>query len=136
MFTLIKSMQKSVDKKLTTFFENKTWFLTDEFFPVSPSADLSDIFGAAYLILVHCSAVITKKKVVKAMKKLNPNKTIGLNNITNRFLKACENGLINVLTSFFQMCVNWKYHFKTYQKKTNTMILRKPDKNNYDVVKI
>ena len=62
MFTLIKSMQKDVDEKLTTFFENKTLFLTDEFFPAPPSADLSDIFGAAYLMLMHCSVIITKKK--------------------------------------------------------------------------
>ena len=68
------------------------------------------------------------------MKKLNPNKAFGSDDITNRFLKTCGNGLISVLTSFFQICVNRKYHFKTYWKN-NTMILRKSDKNNYDVVK-
>ena len=68
------------------------------------------------------------------MKKLNSNKTFELNNIINRFLKICENGLINVLTSFFQTCVNQKYYFKIYQKN-NTMILCKSDKNNYNVVK-
>ena len=62
MFTLIKNTQKKVDKKLTTFFKNKKWFLTNEFFPVSFSADLSDIFGAMYLMLMHCSTVIMKKK--------------------------------------------------------------------------
>ena len=127
-------MQKNVDKKLTTFFENKTRFLVNEFFPASPPADLSDIFGATYSMLMHCSAVVMKKKVIKIMKKLNSNKASKLNNIINRFLKICENDLINVLTSFFQMCVNWKYHFKIYQKN-NTMILCKFDKNNYDVVK-
>ena len=134
MFTLIKNMQRNVDKKLTTFFENKTWFLIDEFFPASSPTDLSDIFGAAYLMLVHCPAIITKKKVIKVMKKLNPNKTFKSNDIINQFLKTCENDLINVLTSFFQTCVNQKYYFKTYQKN-NTTILRKSDKNNYDVVK-
>ena len=68
------------------------------------------------------------------MKKLNPNKTSELNDIINRFLKICKNDLINVLTSFFQMCVNQKYYFKTYQKN-NTVILRKSDKNNYNIVK-
>ena len=62
MFTLIKNVQKGVDKKLTTFFENKTWFLIDEFFPASLSADLNDIFGVMYLMLMHCSAIIMKKK--------------------------------------------------------------------------
>ena len=61
MPTLIKNMQKDVDKKLTTFFENKTRFLIDEFFPASLLADLSDIFGETYLMLVHCSAVVMKK---------------------------------------------------------------------------
>ena len=134
MFTLIKNIQKNVDKKLTTFFENKTRFLIDEFFPASSPADLSDISGATYLMSVHCSAIIMKNKMIKIMKKLNPNKTFELNNITNWFLKVCENDLINVLTSFFQTCVDQKYHFKTYQKN-NTIILRKSDKNNYDVVK-
>ena len=114
MFTLIKNMQKNVDKKLTTFFENKTWFLINELFPVSFSADLSDIFGAAYLMLMHCSAIIIKKKVIKIMKKLNSNKIFRSNDIINWFLKVCENGLINVLTSFFQTCVSQKYYFKIY----------------------
>ena len=68
MLTLIRNMQKNIDEKLTTFFENKTWFLINEFFPISLSADLSDIFGAAYLMLMHCSAVIIKKKWSKSWK--------------------------------------------------------------------
>ena len=62
MFTLIKNAQKNADEKLTTFFENKTRFLINEFFPASFLTDLSDIFGAAYLLLMHCPAVIMKKK--------------------------------------------------------------------------
>ena len=49
------------------------------------------------------------KKLIKIMKKLNSNKTFKSNNITNWFLKVCEIGLINVLISFFQTCVNQKY---------------------------
>ena len=100
MPTLIKNVQKNIDKKLTTFFENKTRFLINKFFPVSFSVDLSDIFGAMYSMLMHCSAVITKK-MIEIMKKLNSNKTFELNDNINRFLKTCENDLINVLTSFF-----------------------------------
>ena len=114
MFTLIKNMQKNIDEKLITFFKNKTWFLINKFFSASLSTDLSDISDATYLVLVHCPAVVTKKKVVKVMKKLKSNKTFELNDIINRFLKICENGLINVLTSFFQTCVNRKYYFKIY----------------------
>ena len=101
MFTLIKNMQKNLDKKLITFFKNKTRFLINEFFPIPFSADLSDIFGATYLMSMHYSAIIMKKKMIKIMKKLNSNKTFKLNNIINWFLKICENGLINMLTSFF-----------------------------------
>ena len=101
MFTLIKNIQKNVDKKLTTFFENKTRFLIDEFFPISFSADLSDIFGATYLMSMHYLAIIMKKKMIEIIKKLNSNKTFKSNDIINWFLKICENGLINVLTSFF-----------------------------------
>ena len=68
IFTLIKNMQKDVDTKLTTFFENKTWFLIDEFFSTLLSTDLNDIFGAAYLILMHCSTIIIKKKWSKSWK--------------------------------------------------------------------
>ena len=132
----VHANQKHAEKrwqKLTIFFENKTWFLINEFFPISFSADLSDIFNATYLMLMHCPAVVTKKNDWNH-EKLNSNKTFKLNNIINRFLKTCENDLINVLTSFCKTCVNWKYHFKTYQKN-NTMILHKSDKNNYNVVK-
>ena len=114
MFTLIRNMQKNVDKELMTFFENKTRFLINEFFPAPLPADLSDIFGAAYSISMHCPAIVVGKKMVKIMKKLNSNKTSELNDIINWVLKVCENDLINVLTSFFQMCVNQKYHFKIY----------------------
>ena len=61
MLTLIKNVQKNVDKKLTTFFENKTRFLINEFFPALFLPDLSDIFGATYLLFMHCSAIVTKK---------------------------------------------------------------------------
>ena len=118
MPTLIRNPQNDIDEKQTTFFENKTWFLADEFFSASLLADLNDIPGAAYSSSMHCPAIVTKKEVIEAMKTLNSNKTIKLNIIINRFLKTCENDLINVLPSFFQICVNWKYHFKTYQKKT------------------
>ena len=106
MFKLIKNMQKNVDEKLTTFFKNKTRFLINEFFPASLPADLSDILGAVYLMPVHCPAVIMKKKMIEVMKKLNPNRTFKLNNIINWFLKIYENDLINILTLFFQICIN------------------------------
>ena len=70
MLTLIKSAQKDVDNKLTTFFENKTRFLINEFFPASFSADLNDIFGAAYLMLMHCPAIIMKKKNGRSHEKI------------------------------------------------------------------
>ena len=134
MPTLVRSAQGGAGEELATSFEDKTRFLADEFFPAPPPADLSDISGAAYSMSMHCSTIIMKKKVIKIMKKLNLNKTINSNDITNRFLKACENGLINVLILFFQTCVNQKYYFKIYQKN-NTVILRKFDKNNYDIIK-
>ena len=83
MFTLIKNAQRGVDEKLMTFFENKTWFLINEFFSTSFLTDLSDIFGATYLLSVHCSTIVMKKKIVEVMKKLNSNKTLKSNNIIN-----------------------------------------------------
>ena len=101
MPTLIRNKQGDIDEKLATFFENKARFLTNEFFPTLPLTDLNDIDGAAYLLSMHYSAIIMKKKMIEIIKKLNPNKTFKLNDITNWFLKICENDLINVLTSFF-----------------------------------
>ena len=98
--TPVRSAQGGAGEELATSFENKKRFLADEFFPAPPPADLSDIPGAAYLMSMHCPSVVTKKEVVKAMKKLNLNKTFKSNNIINWFLKTCENGLINVLIIF------------------------------------
>ena len=134
MPTLVKSVQRGVGEELATSFEDKARFLADEFFPAPPPADLSDIPGAAYPVSVHCPAVVTKEEVVEAMKRLSPDKAPGPDGITNRFLKACGDGLISVLTSFFQTCVSRGYHSKTYQKN-NTVILRKPGKSNYGVAK-
>ena len=61
MFTLIKNAQSDIDEKLTTFFENKTRFLINEFFSASFSADLNDIIDATYLSLMHCSVIVMKK---------------------------------------------------------------------------
>ena len=83
MPTLIRNKQGDVGEKLATFFENKTRFLTNKFFPASLSADLSDIVDMMYLLSVHCLTVIMKKKITKIMKKLNSNKTFKLNNIIN-----------------------------------------------------
>ena len=114
--------------------KKKTWFLADEFFPAFLPADLSDIFNVTYSPRMHCSTVIMKKKIIEIMKKLNLNVIFKLNNIINRFLQVCEKNLINVLISFFQTYLNQNHYFKIYQKN-NTMILRKFDKNNHDVVK-
>ena len=109
MPTLVGSAQGGAGEELATFFENKTRFLANEFFPTSPPADLNDIAGATYSSSMQCSAIVMKEEMIEIMKKLNSNKTFKSNDIINRFLKICGNGLINVLTSFFQMCVNQKY---------------------------
>ena len=129
MFTLIKNAQKNVDEKLTTFFENKTWFLINEFFSTSFSTDLNDIFDVMYSLLMHCSTIITKK-MIESMKKLNSNKTFKLNDIINRFLKFVKMIWSMYWYYFFLTCVNRKYYFKIYQKN-NTIILRKSDKKQF-----
>ena len=102
MFTLIKNMRKNVDKKLTIFFENKTWFLANEFFPIPLSADLNDIFGAAYSMLMHCSAVVIKKKWLKSWKNWIQTKHL------NQMISSID--FWKLAKMIWSMC--WHYFFK------------------------
>ena len=129
----LKTCRKMLTKNWQHFLNTKHGFWSMNFFRFH--FRLIWVIFLAQRIWCWCiTQQSLQKKMIKIMKKLNSNKTFKLNNIINWFLKICENGLINVLTSFFQTCVNQKYHFKMYQKN-NTIILRKSDKNNYDVVK-
>ena len=74
------------------FFENKIRFLVDEFFSTSSPADLSDISGATYSMLIYRSPVIMKNEVIQIIKKLNFNKIFDSNDINTCFWKVCENG--------------------------------------------
>ena len=101
MPTLIRRTQMKNINKSTISFENKTWFLINQFFSTSFSTDLNDIFNVTYLTSMHCLTIIIEKKMIKIMKNLNSNKIFKSNNIINHFLKICEKKLINILILFF-----------------------------------
>ena len=90
--TLTRISLKNKNKKLMIFFENKIRFLVDEFFSTSSPADLSDISGATYSMLIYRSPVIMKNEVIQIIKKLNFNKIFDSNDINTCFWKVCENG--------------------------------------------
>ena len=51
---------------------------------------------------MDCPAIVTEKEVIDALRELNANKASGSDEITNRFIKTCENALIVVLIFFFK----------------------------------
>ena len=65
MPTLIKNTRKKNDFEQIIIFENKMWFLCDEFFSTFSKADLSDIFDACYSLMIDCLMMIIKKKMRK-----------------------------------------------------------------------
>ena len=96
----LKTRRKMLTKNWQHFLKTKYDFWLMNFFQFRFRLIWVTFFGAAYLMLMHCSAIVIKK-MIKIIKKLNSNKTFKLNDIINWFLKICENDLINVLTLFF-----------------------------------
>ena len=88
-----------------------------------------DVFIISALLTNHY-----EKKMIEMMKKLKLNKIFELNKIMNWFLKICIMILLMCWYHFFKRPLIENIISK-WIKKNNTMILRKFDKNNYNIIK-
>jgi hypothetical protein len=115
-------------------FDEKTKMFKDVFFSTSSSIELDDISKSFYFRFIECSFSITKRKMLKIIKRIAFDKISSLDEIINKLLKICAFIMMQLLTSLFIVCIQQTYHSKTF-KKVNIITLKKIDKKDYTTLK-
>ncbi len=98
--------------------------------------NLSDTLDFRYRKIVEKSfQQIFKNEIRQIIKKCKFDNAFESNDILNRVLKLLIEKLLSTLTSLFRVCVEQNYHSRCF-KKTNIIIFKKSNKNNYTNFKI
>ena len=121
------------DQGLVDKPEGKVELLKQTFFPIPPEADLADIEEYQYLTPLLMSNII-EKKFRTVIFAASPNKTSGLDGISNRIFHLS----LDLLIFFFQPLFNAYLEEGRYLeafKNSITVVLRKPNKRDYTVAK-
>jgi hypothetical protein len=109
--------------------EEKAETLRQTFFPPPPQADLSDIEGYAYPPPIECPD-ITLPEIERAVRRASRNKAPGTDGIINGILHQTLDILLPSLHKLFNACLQHGY-CPTHFKDTITVVLRKPEKDDY-----
>jgi hypothetical protein len=116
--------------------QQKAESLRKVFFPNPPDADTNDIpppdqdHDTHYPAPVAFNSNITEQQIERAISKLNPNKALGPDGITNRILKKNLGILKGHICTMVQTSLDTG-HFPSPFKNTITIVLRKPSKPDY-----
>jgi hypothetical protein len=115
-------------------FDEKTKMFKSVFFSTSSSIKLDDNSKSFYFRFIKCSFKITKRKMLKIVKRIVFDKISSFDEIINKLLKICVFIMMQLLILLFIDCIQQTYHSKTF-KKVNIIILKKIDKRNYTISK-
>ncbi len=105
-----------------------------KFFSTSSSIELDDILRSFYFRFIECFFSITKRKILKIIKRIILDKISNFDEIINKLLKICVFIMIQLFISLFIVCIQQTYHLKTF-KKINIITLKKIDKKDYTISK-
>jgi hypothetical protein len=103
-------------------------------FSMSSSIEFDDISKSFYFRFIECFLRITKRKMLKIIRRIVLNKISNLDEIINKLFKICAFIMMQLLISLFIVCIQQTYHSKTF-KKVNIITLKKIDKRNYTISK-
>jgi hypothetical protein len=115
-------------------FDEKAKMFKNVFFSTSSSIELDDISKSFYFRFIECSFSITKRKMLKIIKRIVFDKISSFDEIINKLLKICALIMMRLLISLFVVCIQQTYHSKTF-KKVNIITLKKVDKKDYTISK-
>ncbi len=118
----------------TEKFDEKTKMFKSVFYSTSSSIELNDISRSFYFRFIECFLNITKRKMLKIIKRIVFDKISSLDEIINKLLKIYAFIMMQLLTSLFIVCIQQTYYSKTF-KKINIITLKKVDKRNYTISK-
>ncbi|KAJ3560528.1 hypothetical protein NPX13_g9271 [Xylaria arbuscula] len=113
--------------------EEKAQLLRETFFPIPPDADLDDINNATYTDQIPMPP-ITTNEVECAIQATPPLKAPGPDGIPNLILKRALPHIKFHLTRIFNHSLTLG-HCPEHFRKSTTVVLRKPGKDNYTVPK-
>ena len=113
--------------------EDKARLLKESFFPKPPETNLDDIANTTYPAQIELPP-ITQQEVEDAISEVPPDKAPGPDNIPNRILKMGSLIIVPHLTRIFEWSIKLGYCPEHFRKST-TIVLRKPGKDNYTVPK-
>jgi hypothetical protein len=118
----------------TETFDEKAKMFKNVFFSTSSSIELDDIQKSFYFRFIKCSLSITKRKMLKIIRRIVFDKISNLDEIINKLLKICVLIMMQLLTSLFVVCIQQTYYSKAF-KKVNIITLKKIDKRDYTISK-
>jgi hypothetical protein len=131
---VLKMFTLKFNELTTETFDEKAKMFKSVFFSTSSSIELDDIPRSFYLRFIECSLSITKREMLKTIRRIALDKISSLDEIINKLLKICALIMMQLLTSLFVVCIQQTYHSKTF-KKVNIITLKKVDKRDYTISK-
>lgn len=127
-------MRNAEEEQLESTFAGKVKIFKEQFFPPSPEADLSDITDYFYQQQIEQDVTIIEEEILRAIRKQGSNKAPGSSQIPNLAIQLGEELLLPHLKSIFSACVSQSFHPRSF-KSANTIVLKKPGKEDYRVPK-
>ncbi len=121
------------DLTIETFNEKAKMF-KNVFFSTSSSIAFDDISKSFYFHFIECFFNITKRKMLKIIKRIVLDKISNLDEIINKLFKICVFIMMQLFISLFIVCIQQMYHSKMF-KKINIITLKKVDKKDYTISK-
>ena len=121
-----------IDDQTVTETKDKIRLFKQTFFPEPPSPNLSDIEGYIYPPSREMPD-ITTREIKEAIGRASPRKAPGTDGIPNHILQRAAPVITPYLTRLLQASLTLG-HYPKHCEDTNTVVLRKPQKDDYTIV--
>ncbi|KAI3545670.1 zinc knuckle [Colletotrichum abscissum] len=131
--TVTPEIKKPNTSQVATTPEEKAALFKETFFPPPPEANLEDIDNASYNNPIGLPPV-SESEVEDAIQEAAPLKAPGPDGITNLALQVARPWITPHLVRIFNQSLRLGYCPQHFRKST-TVVLRKPGKDNYTVPK-
>ncbi|OHW95426.1 reverse transcriptase [Colletotrichum incanum] len=131
--TVTPEIKKPNTTQVATTPGEKAALFKETFFPPPPEANLKDIDNASYSNQIILPP-ISESEVEEAIQEAAPLKAPGPDGITNKALQIARQWITPHLTRIFNQSLRIG-HCPQHFRKSTTVVLRKPGKDNYTVPK-
>ncbi|OHW97034.1 reverse transcriptase [Colletotrichum incanum] len=131
--TVTPEIKKPNTTQIATTPGEKAALFKETFFPPPPEANLGDIDNASYSNQIILP-LISESEVEEAIQEAAPLKAPGPDGVTNKALQIARPWITPHLTRIFNQSLRIG-HCPQHFRKSTTVVLRKPGKDNYTVPK-